>query len=120
MKNIFWAVNIELDVPSKYEDGKLPILDLEVWIEKERTENGEEQLKLVYKHYSKPMAIRYVIHKENVWLFEDGWKERNSFLWRVCNNQVIMKDTGMKCWSQPSKHMKKITEDPERPKYRGI
>ena len=43
---------MEVDLPSNYEDDKLPILDMKVYMR----DNF-----VVYEHYSKPMATKLVI-----------------------------------------------------------
>ena len=60
--SIHQNIKLETDVPSNYEDKKLPILDLKVWIERVSTDNGEE-LKIIHKHYIKPMASKFVVNK---------------------------------------------------------
>ena len=44
---------MEEDLPSRYEDKKLPILDMKCWI--------SEEGYLEYEHYEKPMASKLVI-----------------------------------------------------------
>ena len=44
---------MEEDLPSRYEDKKLPILDMKCWISKDGY--------LEYEHYKKPMASKLVI-----------------------------------------------------------
>ena len=47
--NIVW----EADLPSAHPDGKLPILDMKVWM----NEDGV----LLHEHYEKPMSSKQVI-----------------------------------------------------------
>ena len=47
------GIEMEEDLPSRYEDKKLPILDMKCWI----SEDGH----LEYEHYEKPMASKLVI-----------------------------------------------------------
>ena len=68
------SIKIEIDSPSKHEDGKMPLLDVKVWIEEngetedtEVTEEAEEELntkkrKIMYEHYRKEMASKMTIH----------------------------------------------------------
>ena len=52
-------IQLEEDYPSKNTDGKLPILDLKVWVEDVREEEGDldsAKAKLFYQYYRKPMA----------------------------------------------------------------
>ena len=48
----------EEDLGKRYTDGKLPILDLKVWIEK-----TEEEVKIKHEFYKKPMASRYTLRE---------------------------------------------------------
>ena len=74
-------IQLEYDVPSLHTKGKLPILDLEVWLEGDRIRHG---------FYRKDIATKYVIHartalgnstKHNS-LFQKGLRRvRNSDPW---------------------------------------
>ena len=74
-------IQLEYDVPSLHTKGKLPILDLEVWLEGNRIRHG---------FYRKDIATKYVIHartalgnstKRNS-LFQEGLRRvRNSDPW---------------------------------------
>ena len=50
--SILPGIKMEVDLPSNYDDGKLPILDMKVYM----CDNF-----VVYEHYSKPMATKLVI-----------------------------------------------------------
>ena len=50
--SILPGIKMEVDLPSNYDDGKLPILDMKVYMR----DNF-----VVYEHYSKPMATKLVI-----------------------------------------------------------
>ena len=41
------SIQLEADYPSKYEDNKVPILDLKVWV--------NEENKVVHEYYMKPV-----------------------------------------------------------------
>ena len=51
------SIQLEVDYPTKYPDGKMPILDLKVWIE--QTEQGS---RIMHEYYMKPMATKTVIN----------------------------------------------------------
>ena len=51
------CVKMEADMPSKNEDGKLPILDMKVWMSKD----GD----IMFQHYEKPMSSKAVLHEES-------------------------------------------------------
>ena len=50
-------LKFEEDVGENYEDGKLPILDLKVWLEKKKG------FRIMHEFYKKPMATRYTLRK---------------------------------------------------------
>ena len=52
------GIEMEEDLPGRYEDGKLPILDMKCWIGNEGMVN--------YVHYEKPMASRLIIPASQV------------------------------------------------------
>ena len=52
-KDIQW----EEDTPSCHNDGKIPVLDLKVWIEDDRS--------IKFEFYSKPMSSKYTILKRS-------------------------------------------------------
>ncbi|PFX15321.1 Transposon Ty3-G Gag-Pol polyprotein [Stylophora pistillata] len=61
------SIQLEIDYPSKHQDGKLPILDLKVWMETkgEETDRQDEKASasvIMYEFYSKSMASKTVIH----------------------------------------------------------
>ena len=60
------SIQLEIDYPSKHQDGKLPILDLKVWMETtkgEETDGQDEKASVImYEFYSKSMASKTVIH----------------------------------------------------------
>ena len=49
-------LKFEEDVCSKYDDGKLPILDLKVWMEVIENENSSKRVMIRHEFYKKPMA----------------------------------------------------------------
>ena len=52
------SIRSTYDYGSKYEDGKLPMLDLKIWIGKDL--NGV--WKILHSHYMKDVSSRYLIH----------------------------------------------------------
>ena len=54
---VMGCIKMEADMPSKNTDGKLPILDMKVWMNSE----GE----VMFQHYEKPMCSKAVLHKES-------------------------------------------------------
>ena len=58
---IHQSIQLEVDYPSKYRDGKLPILDLKVWLAK-RTK--DEKRVVMYEYYEKEISSKWMIHAE--------------------------------------------------------
>ena len=51
------CIKMEADWPSRNRDGRLPILDMKVWMDKEGT--------VMYSHYEKPMSNKSVLHSKS-------------------------------------------------------
>ena len=90
------SIQVEIDVPSNYPDGKLPILDLKVWIEQVET-GDEEERKIVHQHYIKPMANKYLIMMNAAM----ATKTKRTILTQMClrvllNNSEYMKEEDKK------------------------
>ena len=64
--SIHTSIRLEVDYPSRHEDGKLPILDLKVWIEKRRRVRDGEQDRdahvVLHEFYYKDVASKSVIN----------------------------------------------------------
>ena len=58
------SIKVKVDFPSNYEIKRLPVLDMEFWIE-EIEINGEKKNQILYSHYMKPVSSRYVVHKKS-------------------------------------------------------
>ena len=55
--SIMPCVIMEADWPSKNEDGKIPILDMKVWVNDDST--------ILYQHYEKEVSSKSVIHSQS-------------------------------------------------------
>ena len=60
---IHGSIQLEADYPDKYEDKKVPILDLKVWVDKNN--------KVVHEYYSKPVASKAVVNSESAMPLKD-------------------------------------------------
>ena len=58
-------IQLTIDVPSNYEDKKLPVLDLKMWTEDRKNENGGNYQEIMYQFYEKEMVAPRVINKES-------------------------------------------------------
>ncbi len=57
-ESIHNSIKLETEYPSKYEDGKMPTLDLKVWVD-------DTTKQIEYEHYAKPVSSKYTIHKRS-------------------------------------------------------
>ena len=57
------SIQLEADYPAKYEDKKVPILDLKVWV--------NEDNKVVHEYYMKPVASKAVIDNRSAMPLRD-------------------------------------------------
>ena len=54
------SIRSTIDCPSRHADGKMPSLDVKLWLEE-----IEHQKKIVYEHYEKEMSTKAVIHAKS-------------------------------------------------------
>lgn len=57
---IHHSIRMTIDYPSKYADGKVPMLNVKMWIEEM---NGRRLI--LYEHYEKKMATKMVVHAKS-------------------------------------------------------
>ena len=57
------SIQLEADYPSRYEDKKVPILDLKVWV--------NEEDKVVHEYYMKPVSSKSVINNRSAMPLKD-------------------------------------------------
>ena len=55
--HVMEGIEMEADFPSKNEDGKMPVLDMKVWI-------GDDG-NVVHQHYEKAVSSRDVLHSQS-------------------------------------------------------
>ena len=93
------SIKLETDVPSNYEDGKLPILDLKVWLETKTMENGKK-IKIIHEHYQKEVSSKLLIHKESA----ISIKTKRTVLTQQCL-RVILNCSPLIQWEETNKHL---------------
>ena len=54
------SIKVTIDYSSKNQDNKVVMLDLKMWIKK-----LQDRRMVLYEHYEKPMATKYVIHEKS-------------------------------------------------------
>ena len=58
------SIQLTIDYASNNENGRIPILDTEQWIENVEVGN-EIKPQIIHSHYTKPMASKHVIHHDS-------------------------------------------------------
>ena len=62
--DIHRSIKLTTDVPSKNEDGKVPILDLKCWIG-EKYQEDETRYVILHEHYIKDVSSKAVLHRDS-------------------------------------------------------
>ena len=55
------SIKLEVDYPSRYEDERLPILDIKVWITRRKS---DEKRVIMYEYYEKEISSKWVLHAQ--------------------------------------------------------
>ena len=63
-KKIHKSIQVTVDYPSNHENRRMPVLDLEQWIEQIEVD-GEHKYQILHAHYVKKIASQRVISKES-------------------------------------------------------
>ena len=134
-------IQVEVDVPSNYEDEKLPILDLKVWTGEVETEDGMKR-KIIHEHYVKEIANKHVIERNSAmslqskrriltqmclrvllnnskYLSHGEKKERVDFFMRRMQASGYEKKFRYEVLKSAINAYEKMDSDMDRPLYRG-
>ena len=58
------SIQVTIDFPSNNQNGRMPVLDTEHWLQ-EVMINGKLKKQVLHSHYSKPMSSAFVTHKNS-------------------------------------------------------
>ena len=58
------SIQLTIDYPSNNQNGRMPVLDTEHWLQ-EVMINGTPRRQVLHSHYSKPMSNAFVTHKDS-------------------------------------------------------
>ena len=58
-------IELTMDIPSHNPSGKLPVLDLMMWVETREGEEGSKYQEVMHEYYEKCMVAPRVIHQES-------------------------------------------------------
>ena len=84
------SIQLTVDYPSNHENGRMPVLDTEQWIEKIEVK-GVQRYQILHSHYSKEMASKFVIHRNS------ANPLRSKFNILVADLVRIMRNVSQKC-----------------------
>ena len=59
------SIQVTIDYPSIHTNKRLPVLDLEMWMDTVKQQNGNTKHQVLHSHYMKPMASKHVINKQS-------------------------------------------------------
>ena len=86
MSSIDEDIQLTWDAPGNNQSGRMPVLDLEIWMEKDQ----EGTSKIRFSFYEKPMASEYVIMKSSGLFWQT---KRSSLAGEVSRRRLNMDDT---------------------------
>ena len=104
------SIQLTVDYPSNNENGRIPILDTEQWIE-EVNVGGVKKHQILHSHYSKPMANKLVIHRNS------ALSDNTKIAILVADLLRIMKNVSKLCSEQ--ERNRKIQEFINRMQFSG-
>ena len=104
------SIQLTVDYPSNHENGRMPVLDTEQWIEKIEVD-GEMKDQILHSQYTKEMANKFVIHRNS------ANPLRSKFNILVADLVRVMRNVSQKCPDEERKL--KIEEYICRMQYSG-
>ena len=66
------SIQLEVDYPSNYEDGKMPLLDLKVWVQ----EGNDGSSRIIHEFYTKDVSSKSVINAKSAF----SWRQKRTVL----------------------------------------
>ena len=103
------SIQLEIDYPSKHEDGKMPMLDVKIWTEKKEregnTENEENETKTVIMHeyYQKEVSSKRVIHEKTAM----SKKQKRTVLTQELI-RILLRCSPLLPWTETVKHVNRF------------
>ena len=82
------SIQVTIDYPSNHMNGRMPVLDLEQWIEEVEVE-GTSKYQILHSHYMKNIASQNIVHKESALSMQTKISILVSDLVRVMRNVSV-------------------------------
>ena len=95
-ETIHESIKLEYDIPSAHTDGKLPMLDLKIWIEK----NSDNEHKIIYEHYTKDVSSLLLTNARSAM----AWKQKRTILTQQCL-KIMLNCSPDLPWQQTAQHI---------------
>ena len=87
------SIQVTVDFPSNNQNGRMPVLDTEHWMQ-DVIINGTPKRQVLHSHYSKPMSSPFVTHKESAM----SARTKESVL--VADLTRVMRNISLKCTTE--------------------
>ena len=91
--NIHPSIQVTVDFPSNNQNGRMPVLDTEHWLQ-EVLINGTLRRQVLHSHYSKPMSNMFVTHKDSAM----STRTKESVL--VADLTRVMRNISLQCTAE--------------------
>ena len=98
------SIQVTFDCPSKHPEGRMPLLDLEVWVDDEE--------EVVFSFFEKPMASRYTIPVRSA----HSWKQKVTNLTREAIRRLLNIHNKLP-WTETVKIMNKFSRKMKKSGY---
>ena len=79
------SISVTIDFPLNNKNGRLPVLDLEMWIEKVNIDN-ENKHQILHSHYMKPISSKHVKNKTSALTLQSKMNILVADLLRIMRN----------------------------------
>ena len=104
------SIQLTIDFPSNHENGRMPVLDTEQWVEAVEVD-GVVKPQVLHSHYAKPMSNRFLVHKDSAM----SSRSKENIL--VADLTRVMRNVSIQCTNE--ERVEKVQEFICRMQYSG-
>ena len=97
------SIQIVTDTPTNYKENKMPILDLKVWTERRKKEDGSTTSKILHEFYHKEIASKAITHANSATSMQS---KRNILTAEVL--RVMLRCSPLLEWSITAAHVSEM------------
>ena len=91
---------LEYDVPSRHIDGKIPILDTKIWIER----TLDDKYQIMHEYYTKEVASALLISMRAA----NTWKQKRTILTQFCL-RIMLNCSPSLPWNRVTGHLERFS-----------